>query len=263
MITLKEVRAVLHAHKDTWLVGTHQGNDGNQGNTLEKLLGVEENNLRLPDLGDIELKTRKAETGSLITLFHKEPKPSRSIPKLLQCLGWKHKEAGVRYGEDEMSFRSTTYAHRYSKRGFTIDLNKERIEFIFDPEQVKCTEKDVSSSFLTYGDWLSDVESRALHYTDVLPVFWERKDFEAYCLTKLNQTLMCTLKTRKIGGVDHFKVVDAIIMSGFLSERLERLFDGGFVAIDFDARTGHNHGTKLRVQKDKIGELFEFSEKIL
>ena len=84
MITLEDVKRIFEANKDVWLVGTHQGNDGNQGNTLEGLLGVAENNLSLPDLGVFELKTQKNETGSYITLFHREPKPRASIPKLLK-----------------------------------------------------------------------------------------------------------------------------------------------------------------------------------
>lgn len=45
-----------------------RGNTG-IGYTLETLLGVQENNLMLPDLGDIEIKTHRRETNSLITLF--------------------------------------------------------------------------------------------------------------------------------------------------------------------------------------------------
>lgn len=263
MISLEKVSDILHANKDTWLVGTHQGNDGNQGNTLEGLLGVEENNLRLPDLGDIELKTQKLETGSFVTLFHKEPKPRASIPKLLKCLGWKHQEAGLSYPCDEMSFRSTTYAHRFSDRGFTIDLNKDKIEFIFDSSKVNCNAKDITGIFSSYGHWLQDVEKRKPHYTSVLPIYWERKDFEEYCLTKLNNTLMCGLETKRVNGIEHFKVVEAFIYKNFKSSKLDQLFNNGHVVIDFDARTGHNHGTKLRVKKDKLGDLFEYSRKVL
>lgn len=31
----------------------------------------------------------------------------------------------------------------------------------------------------------------------------------------------------------------------------------GFVYVDFDARTGHNHGTKFRLRQDKLTELYE------
>jgi hypothetical protein len=262
MITLEQVRETLHENRDKWLLGTHQGNDGNQGNTLEELLGVEENNLQLPDLGDIEHKTQKVETGSFVTLFHKEPKPRASIPRLLKCLGWQHRDAGKSYPKDEMSFRSTTYAHRFSDRGFSIDLVKDRIEFIFDPNRVNLQAKDITGVFECYGDWLSSVESRVPHYSSVLPVYWDRVEFDKYCMTKLNNTLMCNLETKKIQGKEYFRVVEASIYNNFKSERLNNLFTSGDVVIDFDARTRHNHGTKLRVKNDKLGSMFEFSSKV-
>jgi len=249
MITLEQVSKILHAHKDTWLLGTHQGNDGNQGNTLEGLLGVKENNLKLPDLGDIELKTQKAETGSFVTLFHKEPKPRASIPKLLKSLGWQHQEAGSSYPKDEMSFRSTTYAHRFSDRGFSIDLRNDKVQFIFDKSKVNVNAKDITGIFNTYGEWLANVEIRSPHYNSVLPVYWEREEFEKVCISKLDKTLMCSFETKKVNGKEMFRVIEAFIYNNFKRERLEELFNDGHVVIDFDARTRHNHGTKLRVKK--------------
>jgi len=58
-----------------WIRNQRSGNAGGVGNTLEDLLDVAENNLQLPDFGDWELKSQRAETGSLLTLFHCVPKP--------------------------------------------------------------------------------------------------------------------------------------------------------------------------------------------
>ena len=33
--------------------------------------------------------------------------------------------------------------------------------------------------------------------------------------------------------------------------------ENGYVYVDFDARTGHNHGTKFRLKQDKLPELYE------
>ena len=41
------------------------------GKTLETYLGIEENNLYLPDLGQIELKAHRDDSTNLITLFRK------------------------------------------------------------------------------------------------------------------------------------------------------------------------------------------------
>ncbi len=262
MITVDEVKSIFAANKDKWLKGTHQGNDGNQGNTLEGLLGVAENNLQLPDLGEFELKTQKNESDSYVTLFHKEPKPRASVPKLLKALGWKHQEAGAKYKLDEMSFRSTTFAHRYTDRGLTVQLTSDKIELIFDPNKINHLGKDITGIFSTYGDWLAALERRLQHYSTVLPVYWDRQDFDSICLTKLNNTLMCYCDTKVINGKEHFRITDAFIYQNFKKENLSKLFNDGAVAIDFDARTRHNHGTKLRVKKTSLVDLFEFATRI-
>ena len=46
-----------------YVVSLRKGPTG-VGYTLETLLGVEENNLRTPDLGNIELKSRRINAGS-------------------------------------------------------------------------------------------------------------------------------------------------------------------------------------------------------
>ncbi len=42
---------------------------------LEDLLGIEENNLPIPNAAEWELKAQRANTSALTTLFHIEPQP--------------------------------------------------------------------------------------------------------------------------------------------------------------------------------------------
>ena len=58
-----------------WIPNARRGNAGGVGNTLEDLLGIEENNLPMPNAAEWELKTQRANTTSLTTLFHTEPSP--------------------------------------------------------------------------------------------------------------------------------------------------------------------------------------------
>lgn len=51
-----------------WVKSMRRGNTG-IGYTLEELLGVPENNISAPDLGDIELKAHRINSTSMITLF--------------------------------------------------------------------------------------------------------------------------------------------------------------------------------------------------
>lgn len=93
---LKMLGTQLEAiEKMGWIKNRRPGNVGGVGNTLEDLLEVAENNLQLPDLGDWELKSQRADSASLMTLFHMEPKPrvSRIVPRiLLPKYGWAHQE---------------------------------------------------------------------------------------------------------------------------------------------------------------------------
>lgn len=120
-----------------WVPNKRTGNAGGAGNTLEDLLGIPENNLPLPNAGEWELKTRKINSTSLITLFHMEPSPRafKFVPRiLLPEYGWPHSEAGKRYNTNEKSFRQTINAQNRSDRGFTIqiDENNNRLVVSFD-----------------------------------------------------------------------------------------------------------------------------------
>jgi len=262
-MTIDDIKQIIYLNKDRWLLGTHQGNHGNQGNTLEGLFGIAENNLRLPDFGEIELKTQKIESGSYVTLFHREPKPRGSIPRLLKAMGWRHQLAGYKYPADELSFRSTTPANRFTNRGFKVRLDDSRIELVFDANSVNRNAIDVTGVYESLGDWIDDCNNRTPHYNMIFPLYWDRRDFDSACMEKLNNTLMCFCETRRESGVEFYKIKTAYILKEFLSDKLAILFQNGSLVIDFDARTRHNHGTKLRIKRDSLPALFAHSELIL
>lgn len=91
-----------------FVLNSRHGNVGGIGNTLEDLLGIQENNLPIPNATEWELKCQRLGTTSLITLFHTEPSPTamKLVPsELLPLYGWRHAKAGTTYPKTEMSFR--------------------------------------------------------------------------------------------------------------------------------------------------------------
>jgi hypothetical protein len=52
------------------------------------------------------------------------------------------------------------------------------------------------------------------------------------------------------------------MLSTFSLERLLCGIETGVVYVDFDARTGHNHGTKFRVRSDALPALYEQSRRL-
>jgi len=58
-----------------------------------------------------------------------------------------------------------------------------------------------------------------------------------------------------------FYLYDTIMMlQRFSFKNFLQAIEKGLVLIDFDARTGHNHGTKFRLRQDKMSELYEESK---
>src|SRR3972149_11286584 len=109
-----------------WVKNGRFGNQGGIGNTLEDYLEIAENNLPIPNAAEWELKTQRANTSSLTTLFHIEPSPRAVgfVPKvLLPLYGWSHKGAGNLYKDEEMSFRQPTQGRSHSDRGFIVQID--------------------------------------------------------------------------------------------------------------------------------------------
>ena len=255
----KKMREIL----PKWHNSTRPGNDGDAGNTLEDLLGIPENNLSLPDFGEFEIKTIKFENKTHLTLLHKEPEPGEIVPKLIEALGWRHQEAGRKYPLTEKSFRSTTYGHTFSVRGFSLSTVGDKINFIFDPQKVSRAEKDKTNVYSTYGDWLKDVENRkSPNYSELFPIYYKKDDLVAKLKEKLENTMLATRQTRSNRNQKQYKYIDVFLMSGFRGENLDNLIEDGSLVVDFDARTGHNHGTKIRIKKNDIVKLFNKFQKI-
>jgi len=149
-----ELKSELAKIREMGFIPNHRsGNHGSIGNTLEDLLGIEENNLPIPNAAEWELKCQRLGTTSLTTLFHIEPSPTamKLVPShLLPLYGWRHAQAGKKYPETEMSFRQTIHGQKHSDRGFrvVIDEKQEKILISFDAQFV--SEK--------HGQWLNFVK---------------------------------------------------------------------------------------------------------
>ena len=235
-----------------WVPNQRAGNDGGVGNTLEDLLEVPENNLPLPDLGAWEIKAQRATTSSKLTLLHTEPEPRAAhvVPRLLlPNYGCKHKEAGIKYPPTERSFRQTIKGNTPTGRGFYVAVNEEkcRVEVHFDPELVDRNQ---------FGTWLDEVEKKVGLY-DLNPVpYWHFSVIEDKLRDKLNNTLYFRAKTRKTPEGELYKYEEFKALVDPTLDNFLRLVKAGSILFDFDARTGHNHGTKIRIEPIVVSELF-------
>jgi len=230
-----------------WISNARHGNVGGIGNTLEDLLGIEENNLPIPNAAEWELKCQRINTTSLTTLFHMEPSPRafRFVPSIfLPLYGWSHQTI-----PNELSFRQTINGLARSDRGFkiVIDRHSRKVLVSFDPSAVDPRHKK----------WLESVERRVgLKELDPQP-YWGFDDLFHKAGTKLLNCFYVQAETKHEGEREFYHYKSILMLEGFDLDKFISSLEKGFLLVDFDARTGHNHGTKFRLRQDKLPDLYE------
>lgn len=243
---LKEILAM------GWIPNARRGNTGGIGNTLEDLLGIKENNLPIPNAAEWELKTQRACTTSLTTLFHIEPSPRaiRFVPQvLLPLYGWAHQEDGKKYPKGEKSFRQTIHGQSQSDRGFMVVVNRkaEKILISFDAKSVDSRHKD----------WLKSVKKHiGLGELNPQP-YWGFDDLEHKAGTKLPNTFYVQAEVKTERKKEYYHYTKVMMLQKFSFEKFLKALEKGKILVDFDARTGHNHGTKFRMRQDCLPMLYK------
>ena len=253
MYTKPELIAKLkEISKRGWIPNARRGSHGGIGNTLEDLLGIEENNLPVPNAAEWELKAQCLHSSSLVTLFHIEPSPRavRFVPHvLLPLYGWAHQEDGKQYPKGEMSFRQTIHGSSRSDRGFMIvsDYKERKIMISFDAGSVDIRHKK----------WLASVKRRAgLAELDPQP-YWGFDDLSCKAGTKLPNTFYVQAEAKKICGQEYYHYTKVMMLQKFHFQGFLQALQEGNILVDFDARTGHNHGTKFRMRQNALSTLYE------
>ncbi|MBF0519340.1 MAG: MvaI/BcnI restriction endonuclease family protein [Nitrospirae bacterium] len=253
MYTKEElINKLVEIKNSGWIRNARFGNVGGIGNTLEDLLGITENNLPIPNASEWELKCQRLNTSSLTTLFHIEPSPRalKFVPEvLLPKYGWKHKEASKKYSDAEMSFRQTIHGKSRSDRGFMVIINRKERKVLISFDANHVSEK--------HSLWLNSVKERVgLKELDPQP-YWGFDDLFHKAGTKLLNCFYVQAQSKREKEIEYFKYDNILMLQKFSLDRFLEALEQGDILIDFDARTGHNHGTKFRLRQDKLSFLYE------
>ena len=241
-----------------FIPNARKGNAGGIGNTLEDLLGIRENNLPIPNAAEWELKTQRLNSSSLTTLFHIEPSP-RAVGFVSQVLlpkyGWRHQEANKKYPKNEMSFRQTIHGQTKSDRGFKvlIDRKERKILISFDSKSVDSRHRV----------WLNSVKKR-IGLSELNPQpYWGFDDLEHKAGTKLLNCFYVQAEVKIVRKKEYYHYTKVMMLQKFNFEGFLNALEEGKILVDFDARTGHNHGTKFRMKQDCLPMLYGKVTKII
>lgn len=233
-----------------WIENSRGNNNGAVGNTLEDLLGIEENNLPIPNAAEWELKAQLKNTTSLLTLSHMEPSPTacKIVPKLLlPYFGWRHQKAGKNYPNDEKSFRQTISTKIISDRGFSVYVNRidRKIEVNFDINSISEKHNEWKQYLLVNNSKLNPQ-----------PYFGFDDIFHKIA-AKLHNCFYVEAERKVENKKIYFAYQKILMLKNISVDKFIKLLEQGNIYIDFDARTGHNHGTKFRMPRKYFPELYE------
>jgi hypothetical protein len=153
-----------------------------------------------------------------------------------------------------MSFRQTIHGLSPSDRGFKVVIDKS--------EQKVLISFDNGSVAIRHADWLASVREKiGLEELNPQP-YWGFDDLAAKARTKLLNTFYVQAVVKKESGREFYHYQRILKLSKFSFEKFLLGLVEGFVLIDFDARSGHNHGTKFRLRQNFLPNLYEETEEI-
>jgi len=223
----------LNIIKDMGFVKTHRAHDTGIGKTLEDLLEIPENNLRLPDVGEVELKAKRLESGSMLTIATKSPMPKGANRALFESCKYLDKEGCY-------NLHSTVCGSRSNSQGLKAMVLRDSVS-IENPNSVV-----VYWAISVFNDLVSKSNQILL----VLAVTKGERKTMNECFHFTEAYLLSTLNKEKFAGA-------------ITNDKLKIDFRIGVYRSGKYKGKYHDHGTGFRISKRDFLELFNSYKKLI
>ncbi len=233
-MNLKQLKMKLEKIKEMGFIKTHRAHDTGIGKTLEDLLGIKENNLRLPDVGDVELKAKRIDSGSMLTIATKSPLPKGVNKVLFGKYKYLDKEGCY-------NLHTTVYGSKKNPQSFQIVFENDKL---------------------------------VLKNKKKIEAHWPVSIFDDVLRAKSNTILLAFAETkgeRKTSG-EKFHFIEAYLLSNLNVGKFKTAVENNKLKIDIRIgvyRSGknkgkyHDHGTGFRINKRDFLHLFDIFKQII
>lgn len=240
------VEAIIELKNKGYIPSLRKGPTG-IGNTLEELLGIEENCIDMPDIGTIELKAERIHSKSMLTLKTKSPEIRGANSRFTDEYGYKTADS-IMLNPDLNILHSTVTMSDYNTLNGNPFLKLTLIDNRLYLEHAK-------DGIIDYMYW----DESSLAYAI------KRK----YPYKKLYYVLA---ENKFINDIEHFHYVNAYYLEGFDVNKLMECLKTGDIKIDL--RIGiytsgkmkgkrHDHGTGIRANINNLDMCFNKRIKLL
>jgi len=231
---IKTLKEKLRQIKKMGFVKTHRRGDTGIGKTLEDLLGIRENNIPLPDIGEVaELKSYRKNAKSMMTLFTLEPLPKGGDRDrlLLDNFGYSKRD-----NQRSKELHSTLSCKRYNNQNLKLSVEKDKI-------RVKGKGKRLN-------------------------IFWDMESLRNKFNEKLPALVYVLADTKIVDGVEYFHFNEAYLLEGFDFELFKKRVRADDIVVDFRMYyrpngSVRNHGTAFRVKINKLDDCFSKKTRLI
>lgn len=227
-MTLEQVLGQLSEIQKRGYVPTLRAGSTGVGFTLETLLGIKENNIRSPDLGQIELKAQRANHKGMTTLFTFN-KNAWKMPPL---------EAVRKYGSKDKKSRLGLY--------YTMGLNPNNAGLFLSVQKESIAVRSVDGSLI--AQW---------NLADIVRRFNE----------KVGCVLLVKAQVEEREGKEHFHFHKARLLSGGVTQSILRSsLENNLLYLDLRLHdkglSARNHGTGFRIYEKDFESFYQVCEEI-
>lgn len=226
-MTVNEFKKEFAKIKKIGWVESHRKGPTGIGHTLEQILGLDENNIALPDLTEIELKAHRANSSSMITLFTFNRKAWRMKPL----------DAVLKYGTPDKNGRLGLY--------FTMSRTPNS-----------------SGLFLHIEDECISVR----HISGELIAEWRIDQLAEQFRNKMPALLLVSALSEERAGREWFKFTRAQLLTGTTPDIIREQLEVGNILVDLrlhdKGTSARNHGTGFRAYESKLPTLFKTIKEI-
>ena len=224
---LEEFTGKFQALKGRGFVRSLRSGPTGVGYTFETMMGLEENNLALPDIEGIEIKAHRDNANSLITLFTFNSGAWQMDPL----------EAIREYGVQDDNGRLGMY--------YTMSLTP-------------------NSAGLFLG--ISDDEVAVRHTSGKAVAVWKLETLAERFSAKIPALLFVSAHAEERSDAEYFHYYRAQLMRETAGHLFSELFKAGHLLMDLrlhdKGTSARNHGTAFRVREDKLPLLFKKVEDV-
>lgn len=232
-----ELKKEFERIKQLGYVEAHRSGDTGIGKTFEDLLGKKEDNLAAPDFKDIEIKSQREATTSMITLFTKSP----DFPKKVNTILRENYGNASSEHDGKKILHTTINAVNFNTHVSGYDF---KILIDYDLRRLVLQIKEHGNNSILFDN-----------------AYWTFDNIERKLKTKLKYIAYVTAKEKKENKKTYFKYVDIKLITGLTIDKFLEALENGDVMVD--VRIGvynkgknkgktHDHGTAFRITLNKL-----------